>query len=234
MWIIQLVDNGARIYAMGNREDLLAGALQCLKTKGWARSTVRDIAAAAGVNHAAIGYHFGSREALLIEAFTQAIEAWGAETEAAVRTAVAAGAGPREQYEAFWRQVIASYDSNRWLWLATIEAAVQAEHSPKLRELMAESLRQGRSGLAAGLLGIPEDAVTGPQELALGSVQLALMSGVLVQWLIDPSHAADERMITDGILGLAAHITGPPGAERADAPGAERADAAGAGRAGKR
>src|SRR5262249_13684426 len=76
--------------------------------------------------------------------------------------------------------------------------------------------------------------VTGPKELALGSVQLALMSGVLVQWLIDPSHAADERMITDGILGLAAHITGPPGAERADAPGAERADAAGAGRAGKR
>jgi len=53
---------------MGNREDLLAGALECLKTKGWARTTVRDIAAAAGVNHAAIGYHFGSREALLIEA----------------------------------------------------------------------------------------------------------------------------------------------------------------------
>jgi len=70
---------------MGNREDLLAGALECLKTKGWARTTVRDIAAAAGVNHAAIGYHFGSREALLIEAFTQAIEAWGAETEGAVR-----------------------------------------------------------------------------------------------------------------------------------------------------
>ena len=76
---------------MGNREDLLAGALACLKTKGWTRTTVRDIAAAAGVNHAAIGYHFGSREALLIEAFTQAMDAWGAQTEAAVRDAVAAG-----------------------------------------------------------------------------------------------------------------------------------------------
>src|SRR5215813_13307207 len=133
IWIIQLVDASARIDAMGNREDLLAGALECLKTKGWARTTVRDIAAAAGVNHAAIGYHFGSREALLIEAFTQAIEAWGAETEAAVRTAVAAGAGPREQYEAFWRQVIASYDSNRWLWLATIEAARSEEHTSELQ-----------------------------------------------------------------------------------------------------
>jgi AcrR family transcriptional regulator len=194
---------------MGNREDLLAGAVACLKAKGWTRSTVRDIAAAAGVNHAAIGYHFGSREALLIEAFTQAMDDWGAETEAAVRAASAAGAGPREQYEAFWRQVIASYADHRWLWLATIEAAVQAEHSPKLRELLAASLGQGRTGLAAGLLGVPEDTLDGQAERALGSVQLALMSGILVQWLIDPGQAPAERDIAEGILTLAAHLTGP-------------------------
>jgi AcrR family transcriptional regulator len=204
---------------MGNREDLLAGALECLKTKGWTRTTVRDIAAAAGVNHAAIGYHFGSREALLIEAFTQAMDAWGAQTEAAVRAAIAAGAGPREQYEAFWRQVIESYAANRWLWLATIEAAVQAEHSPKVRELMAASLRQGRSGLAAGLLGVAEGALDGPAERALGSVQLALMSGFLVQWLIDPDNAPGERDIAEGVLRLAAHLGDQPLPEQASRPG---------------
>jgi len=203
---------------MGNREDLLAGALECLKTKGWTRTTVRDIAAAAGVNHAAIGYHFGSREALLIEAFTQAMDAWGAQTEAAVRAAIAAGAGPREQYEAFWRQVIESYAANRWLWLATIEAAVQAEHSPKVRELMAASLRQGRSGLAAGLLGVPDGALDGPAERALGSVQLALMSGFLVQWLIDPDNAPGERDIAEGVLRLAAHLRDQPLPEQASRP----------------
>ena len=203
---------------MGNREDLLAGALECLKTKGWARTTVRDIAAAAGVNHAAIGYHFGSREALLIEAFTQAMDAWGAQTEAAVRAAIAAGAGPREQYEAFWRQVIESYAANRWLWLATIEAAVQAEHSPKVRELMATSLRQGRSGLAAGLLGVAENTLDGPAERALGSVQLALMSGFLVQWLIDPDNAPSERDIAEGVLRLAAHLGDQPLPEQASRP----------------
>jgi AcrR family transcriptional regulator len=203
---------------MGNREDLLAGALACLKTKGWARTTVRDIAAAAGVNHAAIGYHFGSREALLIEAFTQAMDAWGAQTEAAVRAAIAAGAGPREQYEAFWRQVIESYAANRWLWLATIEAAVQAEHSPKVRELMAASLRQGRSGLAAGLLGVAEDTLDGSSEQALGSVQLALMSGFLVQWLIDPDNAPNERDIAEGVLRLAAHLGDRPVPEQASRP----------------
>lgn len=203
---------------MGNREDLLAGALTCLRTKGWTRTTVRDIAAAAGVNHAAIGYHFGSREALLIEAFTQAMDAWGGQTEAAVRAAVAAGAGPREQYEAFWGQVIGSYAANRWLWLATIEAAVQAEHSPKVRELMAASLRQGRSGLAAGLLGVAEDTLDGPAEQALGSVQLALMSGFLVQWLIDPGNAPNERDIADGVLRLAAHLGDQPPPEQASGP----------------
>ena len=203
---------------MGNREDLLAGALECLKTKGWTRTTVRDIAAAAGVNHAAIGYHFGSREALLIEAFIQAMDAWGAQTEAAVRAAIAAGAGPREQYEAFWRQVIESYAAHRWLWLATLEAAVQAEHSPKVRELMAASLRQGRSGLAAGLLGVAEDTLDGPAERALGSVQLALMSGFLVQWLIDPDNAPSERDIAEGVLRLAAHLGDEPLPEQASRP----------------
>jgi AcrR family transcriptional regulator len=193
---------------MGNREDLLTGALLCLKEKGWARTTVRDIAAAAGVNHAAIGYHFGSREALLIEAFTQAMEASGAEIEGAVRAALDPDASPRQQYEAFWRYTIDSRTANRWLWLASIEAAVQAEHTPKVRELLMESMRQGRSGLAAGLLGIPEETLDSQSERTVGALQLALMSGVVMQWLIDPDHAPSGRDITDGLVGLAAHITG--------------------------
>ncbi|HEX5400664.1 MAG TPA: TetR/AcrR family transcriptional regulator [Pseudonocardiaceae bacterium] len=167
-----------------------------------------------GADHQ-VGYHFGSREALLIDAFTQAMEAWGTEAEGAVRAAVTADAGPREQYEAFWRQVVASYAANRWLWLATIEAAVQAEHSPKLRALVAESMRQGRSGLAAGLLGVAEHTLGERAERTVGSVQLALMSGVLVQWLVDPDNAPTEQEIVTGVLGLAEHLdehmTGPSG-----------------------
>src|SRR3979411_3406647 len=71
-WINRSDSQRDRIAAMGNREDLLTGALLCLKEKGWARTTVRDIAAAAGVNHAAIGYHFGSRGGHLMHALSQA------------------------------------------------------------------------------------------------------------------------------------------------------------------
>lgn len=192
---------------MGNRDDLLAGALACLKNKGWARTTVRDIATAAGVNHAAIGYHFGSREALLIEAFVQAMDEWGGEIETAVRAALDPGATARERYEAFWRRAIDSYGANRRLWLASVEAAVEAEHNPRVRELMVNALREGRSGLAAGLLGLPEDELDDKDIHSVGSVQLALMSGVLVQHLLDPDHAPSADNITDALVSLAGRLT---------------------------
>src|SRR5436190_13708892 len=57
-----------------HREQLLEGAIECLRTKGYARTTARDIAAAADANLASIGYHFGSKEALLDEAVAKLCE----------------------------------------------------------------------------------------------------------------------------------------------------------------
>jgi AcrR family transcriptional regulator len=194
------------IPAMGNREDLLAGALTCLKEKGWARTTVRDIAAAAGVNHAAIGYHFGSREALLTAAFVQAMDEWGTEMEAVVLAGLDQEATPKERYEAFWRKAIESYGAHRRLWLASVEAAVEAEHNPRVRELMVGALREGRGGLAAGLLGVPEDDLDEHDVRTLGSLQMALMSGVLVQWMLDPDHAPSPGDLTEGLLALTTRL----------------------------
>ncbi|WP_345635659.1 TetR/AcrR family transcriptional regulator [Rugosimonospora acidiphila] len=189
---------------MGNREDLLAGALRCLKEKGWSRTTVRDIAAAAGVNHAAIGYHFGSREALLMAAFTQAMEEWGAEVGRALYASMDPAAPAGQQYEAMWREMIGSFTANRQLWLASIEAFVQAEHNPKLRELLAASQREGRRGLAASIAGVDEDTVDDAMERRIGGVQSALLIGVLLQWLLDPQHAPTASDVVDGVRALAA------------------------------
>jgi len=57
---------------MGNREELLVGAKRCLREKGLSRTTARDLSAASGVSLAAIGYHFGSKEALLSQAMIEA------------------------------------------------------------------------------------------------------------------------------------------------------------------
>src|SRR5947199_9420066 len=59
---------------ISHRDQLLDGAIECLQTKGYARTTARDIAAAADANLASIGYHFGSKEALLDEAVAKLCE----------------------------------------------------------------------------------------------------------------------------------------------------------------
>ncbi|MGH3898001.1 MAG: TetR family transcriptional regulator [Pseudonocardiaceae bacterium] len=64
---------------------------------GYGRTTARDIAAAAGVSLAAIGYHFGSKETLLNAALMQATMEWGEELERALATETDPEATPMER-----------------------------------------------------------------------------------------------------------------------------------------
>src|SRR5690554_4887072 len=94
---------------VGNREALLAGAKQCLYEKGYLRTTVRDIAAAAGVSMAAIGYHFGSKEALLNLALYEAIDEWGDTFAAENADLLARSERSIEQFEETWTRVIEAF-----------------------------------------------------------------------------------------------------------------------------
>ncbi|KUJ65893.1 TetR family transcriptional regulator [Streptomyces albus subsp. albus] len=188
---------------MGNREDLLAGARRCLEEKGWARTTVRDIAAASGgVSMAAIGYHFGSREALLNAALIEAIDEWGTRIGRTLASFGEAGSSPAERYQAMWAAVITSFQEDRTLWLATLEALLQAEHSDDLRGYLAGSQEQGRRGLAALLLGTPEDEVDDTATRTLGAVQMALFTGLMTQWLTDPGQAPGASEVVAGLRTL--------------------------------
>jgi AcrR family transcriptional regulator len=182
---------------MGNREDLLAGAKRCLYEKGYARTSARDIAAAAGTSLAAIGYHFRSKDALLMAALLEALDEWGNEL-AGVLPGAAAG-DPLARLEASWTRVIESYTAHRPLWVASYEAFLQAEHSPELRAQLAAGQELARRGLAAALLGIDEDAVGETEARTAGSVQLALLSGLIVQWLVDPGRAPSGRDLAQGL-----------------------------------
>jgi AcrR family transcriptional regulator len=187
--------------AVGHREDLLDGAKRCLLEKGYARTTARDIVAASGTNLGSIGYHYGSTQALMNAAMLAAMDEWG-ET---VATALAADPDDAEpdRLVRFWRRVIATIQTHRALWVASIEAMVQSEHAPELRAQLAGGIEQGRSGMAAMLTGIAEDELDDETIRGLGSVQMALMSGVLIQWLADPATAPSPEQIVAGLRALA-------------------------------
>lgn len=175
---------------MGNREALLAGAKRCLYEKGYAHTTARDIASASGVSLAAIGYHFGSTEALLKAAMIEAIDEWGQQLQRdlAADAELYATGSPLHRFAAIWTQVINSLAAHRTLWVATLEIAAQIERAPDVRAYLADALQQGRMGLAQMFQGI--DPISDEHTAwMVGSFYQALMSGLVVQWLADPGRA---------------------------------------------
>jgi AcrR family transcriptional regulator len=188
---------------MGHREDLLAGAKRSLYEKGYAGTTARDIVAASGTNLGSIGYHYGSTKALMNAAMLSAIEDWG--DAIGLTLTAAADDEPADPLVRFWRRVIGTIDTHRELWLASVEAMIQSEHSPDLRAQIAAGMEQGRRGMAALMTGTAdEDSLDEETVRSLGSVQMALMSGVMIQWLMNPATAPSAEQIAAGLRALAA------------------------------
>jgi AcrR family transcriptional regulator len=191
---------------VGNREDLLAAAKQCLLEKGYDRTTVRDIASAANVSMAAIGYHYGSREALLNQALFEAMGDWGTRVGGAFAPDPSVPDTPAAQFESKLARLIDSLQDNRQFWLASYEAFMQAQRSPEMREQMAAGQLDGRQGLAAMAVGVPEDEVPESEVRTVGAAQMALVSGLMIQWLTDPDAAPTASEVMTGLRKLLGEV----------------------------
>lgn len=194
---------------MGNREDLLVGAKKCLYERGYARTTARDIVAASGANLAAIGYHFGSKEALLSAAVIEAFEEWGQE----LRRILDEAADPT--VDAAWERVTQFFVTHRPLLLASIEAFAQADRVPGLREQLAEMYERARLALAAPLAPNLGDAPGDRTMWLVGSFHLALVSGLGLQWLLDPENAPSGEELAQAMR-IFVGAVGPATASPAD------------------
>ena len=158
----------------GHREALLAGAKRCLYERGYARTTARDLVAASGTNLASIGYHFGSKEALLTAAMIEAIGEWGDALEQVLKAEHDPDASPIERFEATWTRVIETFAAYRPVWVASFEALVQAERSPEVRAAMADAVERARVGLSV-LFQQVEEPVDEHTARTVGSFYQALL-----------------------------------------------------------
>ncbi|WP_435973875.1 TetR/AcrR family transcriptional regulator [Streptomyces sp. Qhu_M48] len=185
---------------MGHREDLLEGAKRCLLEKGYGRTTARDIVAASGTNLASIGYHYGSKDALLQQAFLALTEEWGDRVGPAGADEVKRElpADPYRRFHAVWEQVIAAAEESRPLWRLQTEVVTRLDDDEKLREAIREPQREGRLGMAEGFLGI--DPETEPEKARVaGLLCQALATGVMIQWMVDPGTAPSAEDLTEGL-----------------------------------
>lgn len=169
---------------MGNKEDLLAAARTCIYERGFAATTARDIATKAGVSLAAIGYHFGSKDRLLTEAFTS--EA-GREIGDALEARIQGTAGQplAVAFPQVWDGIAELFGRNREVLVASLENVVRIHRTGSERARMGELNAQAVSETAA-MLTQAHPQLRDDQAYAVAQLYFVLINGLAVQWVSNP------------------------------------------------
>ena len=188
---------------MGHREDLIAGAKACLIERGYAQTTARDIVAASDTNLASIGYHFGSKDALMTVAMMELIGEWGESFAAA-----AAQVGPKDseaRFRSTWRALLKLFESNGKLLLGSFEIAAQAVRSEELKAIFVAGWADARAGLPDDFIDV--EGLDARAQKAVGGLLLTLISGMTLQHLIDPDGTPTPTELALGIKTIAARFS---------------------------
>ncbi|SIO89349.1 TetR/AcrR family transcriptional regulator [Nocardiopsis sp. JB363] len=185
---------------MSQREDLLVGAKKCLIEKGYSKTTARDIAAASGAHLASIGYHFGSKDNLMNTALLEASSEWGDAFEAAIRDAGPTTAENRTRL--LLTSLFGTLPEHRDLMVASIQAFSHSQFDEGLRVTLAEGIIGGRRELAALILGVDSEEIDDGTVAGLGSMVYNLVTGYVLQYLVDPDSLPTVEQAMDGIRAL--------------------------------
>jgi len=186
---------------MGHREQLLAGAKKCLLDKGYARTTARDIVAVSKTNLGSIGYHFGTKDALMNAALVQATDEW-AEDVAHLLAATEDVGTPLDRFEASWPRILDLFKQHRALWVTQFEVLTQLHHAPEMRPYFSATQESARRALAT-LLRLIDPAADEESVRSVGSFALAMLYGVIAQWLVDPEKAPHGHDLAAAIRAVA-------------------------------
>jgi AcrR family transcriptional regulator len=170
-----------------HREDLIEGAIRCLQANGYAGTSARDIAAASGASLASIGYHFGSKDALLAKAMLRSFGEWV--RRVGEITLASEDASPPQRVATALAAALESFEAQQPLLGAFVEAMAQARRSDELREQMAALYREGRRAVAEivrASLGEHAPRLRADPEV-VASLVIATIDGFALQWLLDPN-----------------------------------------------
>lgn len=112
------------------REEILTATLEQVDRLGLAATRVTDVAQALGVSSALVFYHFGTKDALLAEAFAHAVQRDLDRLDAAV----ARGKDPVDRLRRVLRMYGPTGDAAGWrLW---IDAWARAQREPNIRRVL--------------------------------------------------------------------------------------------------
>ncbi|MEH0418263.1 TetR/AcrR family transcriptional regulator [Streptomyces sp. B21-083] len=183
---------------MGHREDLLEGAKRCLLDKGFVRTTARDIVKESGTNLASIGYHYGSKDKLLAEAYVSLVEGLSDDFTPAAGTAGATEPGSLDRFQEVWSNIIDTMQQPDSLWRLSMEIVAMGDQLPTVREHLAQAQREAGRGIIPLFLGGREEDVPEDDVDTVGQFYNALMTGLICQHVFDPTTAPTAQQLTEG------------------------------------
>jgi AcrR family transcriptional regulator len=187
---------------VSHREQLLAAARRLLEERGYAHITARDLVAASDTNLASIGYHFGSKAALLNAAIEAAFTDWAEQLAAFVMSDP--DATPLQRATATWVATAKEMPRRRSILQAYVEALAQALRVPELRAQLADHYRRARQMVASLVAASLGDglAADDPRCTAVATLVIAACDGLALQSLLDPDSAPSADDLAAGLAAV--------------------------------
>jgi AcrR family transcriptional regulator len=186
---------------MSQRDDLLTAAKKLLVEKGYHRTTARDIAAASGAHLGSIGYHYGSKDALMSTAALEAQGEWGDAIDSAI--AAAGTASPTQRLQIAVDELIAAMTRQREVLIASVQAYAQAAFDDDILQTLTTATQGARTDLAAGVLGVQPSDIDANTSRGLGSVIHALIAGLSLQAFLDADSLPTGEQVVQAVRALA-------------------------------
>jgi AcrR family transcriptional regulator len=181
------------------RNRLLDATRRCIREKGLAATTAREITGAAGANLGAITYHFGSKDRLVSDALLGELRAW-----LAPALAVLAGdTDPATRTLAAIETLTATFERLRDEAPVFLEALVQAPRFSSLHEGVVDLWAGLRRSLAEQIAGMLDDGVL-PDWIepdAMAGLFVAVANGLVLHVTVDPE-GPDLRAMAGQFGGL--------------------------------
>ena len=185
---------------MGHRDQLLAAARTLLEERGYAHITARDLVAASGTNLASIGYHFGSKAALLNAAIEAAFEDWS--DQLAELVMADDDATPIQRGIATWVAALESLPRRQPDPAGVLRGAGPGPTLARAARPAGGALPpRARPGGGAGrrLAGRDGRERRRPECRAVASFVIAACDGLAAQWLLDPDDVPTPAALLDGL-----------------------------------
>jgi AcrR family transcriptional regulator len=169
---------------MATREKLLEGTLNCVRERGVAGTTSRDIAAAAGTNLQAITYHFGSKDDLVAAALLRAITD---RLEPALEI-LRRDMEPGERMAAAVQALQVAFEATRPDLAVYLEALLHAGRSATLQAALCDLLAELRGFLTEQIAELKADGYVpewvDPPAMAL--LLLSIADGIALHSVLEP------------------------------------------------